>query len=40
MLILSEKEIRTLYSMEDAIQDLEEALLFYKKEKLSIQNGQ
>ncbi|MBU5213759.1 ornithine cyclodeaminase family protein [Heyndrickxia oleronia] len=31
MLILSEKEIRTLYSMEDAIQDLEEALLFYKK---------
>ncbi|THE12221.1 ornithine cyclodeaminase family protein [Bacillus timonensis] len=34
MLILSESEIRTLYSMSDAIRDLEEALTFYEEGKV------
>ena len=34
MLILSEKQIRSIYSMNDAIQDLEEALLYYLEGKV------
>lgn len=34
MLILSEKQIRSLYSMEDAIKDMEEALIAYNEGKI------